>query len=132
MHPSVLYQASVLSPITTLLILALVAIYVLNPSPPSSSQRTTFSYKSVIEEKSISKVITTLFYHRNFMHLIITVSIMWGCMRYVEMEKGSAFVLSYSLILGVAANLLYLLICEYVGLHGHGSLLADNRICGKF
>jgi membrane associated rhomboid family serine protease len=130
MHPSVAYQAVFLSPITTALILVLIAVYVLNPTPPSSVQRMSFSYKSVMEEKSFMRLITTEFYHRNFIHLILTVSILWGCMRYVEMENGSLFVLGYSFVLGVISNSMYLVICEFALLYGNGVLLADHRING--
>ena len=131
MHPSVAYQAVVLSPITAALILVLIAAYVLNPTPPSSVQRMSFSYKSVIEDRTFKRLITTLFYHRNFLHLILTISILWGCMRYVEMENGSSFVLGYSLVLGVTSNIMYLFICEFALLNGNGALLADYRINGN-
>lgn len=110
---------AVLAPFTTILILILILVYannrpsVLAPSP-LHIRKMSYNYKEVIEEKKYLKVLISLLYHRSFVHLIFTVSIIWGCLRYIEMERGTVFVIGYSCVLGVVSSCIYMAICHAI------------------
>ena len=135
MSPSVLQQ-TLLSPLTTLLILLLIALYsfdstsLLQDVPMFNLQKHSYNYKELTEWKKHKKIIFSFFYHKNLLHLIFSLNILWGCLRYVEISQGSMYIFSHSIILGSFSIFLYSLICYMLVLYNFGVLVNDQRMCG--
>ena len=122
--PSLLSIAhlAMLCPATTVIIIILIAVYaqnkpsILDPSP-LHIRKMSYNYHEAVGEKKYLNVAISLFYHKNFTHLIFSISILWGCIRYVEMEKGTVFVIGYSCVLGVVSSGLCLSICHGISMN---------------
>ena len=118
---------ALLAPFTSLFILALIAVFAQNqPSviAPSTMhiRKMSYTYKEAVEEKKYMKIMISLLYHSNFVHLIFTVSILWGCLRYVEMERGTIY---------VVGNHDTCTVCSYCDKHNFNFLRTRLFLCFK-
>ena len=98
------------SPFTSCVIIFLVGIW--SFSTTSTINELGYSYKEVVKEKKIFRVFWAAINHISFVHLLFTVTTLWGSIRFVELDAGTLFVFKNTVIVIAFTAVMVLSICH--------------------
>jgi len=110
---NVIYDALVLSPVTSLLLTSSAWVWAKIFLKEYDYRPFCRSYKHCIHKKQWWRVLTSPFTHQSFLHLLLNSVTIWSC-RIVEKTFGSFFFLKYSLLLIISESLISFMLIYYI------------------
>jgi len=106
----VVFNQALKSPFTASIIIFLVGMWSFSTS--STLNELGYSYKEVVKEKKVFRIFWAAVNHVSLLHLLFSVTTLWGSIRYAELDEGTFFVIKNTFIVVVFTAIFVLSVCH--------------------